>query len=123
MLPWRPDLACSARGGGSLLFTGSASGLQGSVFGPVYPEVKFGVVGFVRSLAKRLAPEGVRMNTVCPGSVDTPMPRVFVARPDQASARGNDVEALVQERAGADPAGPRRLDTVGAAVEAGGEAQ
>jgi NAD(P)-dependent dehydrogenase (short-subunit alcohol dehydrogenase family) len=40
-----------ARGGGSLLFTASTSGLQGSVFSPVYSAVKFGVVGFVRSLA------------------------------------------------------------------------
>jgi NAD(P)-dependent dehydrogenase (short-subunit alcohol dehydrogenase family) len=92
-----------ARGGGSLLFTASTSGLQGSVFSPVYSAVKFGVVGFVRSLAKRLAPEGIRANAVCPGSVDTPMLRVFVARPDQASTQGNDVEELVRKRGGANP--------------------
>ncbi|MBY0329841.1 MAG: SDR family oxidoreductase [Acetobacteraceae bacterium] len=87
-----------ARGGGALLFTASTSGLQGSVFSPVYSAVKFGVVGFVRSLAKRLAPEGIRVNAVCPGSTDTPMLRVFVARPDQAATRGNDVEELVRTR-------------------------
>ena len=87
-----------ARGGGSLLFTASTSGLQGSVFSPVYSAVKFGVVGFVRSLAKRLAPENIRVNAVCPGSTDTPMLRVFVARPDQESTRGNDVEELVRTR-------------------------
>jgi NAD(P)-dependent dehydrogenase (short-subunit alcohol dehydrogenase family) len=92
-----------ARGGGSILFTASTSGLQGSVFSPIYSAVKFSVVGLVRSLAKRLAPEGIRVNAVCPGSVDTPMLRVFVARPDQPSTRGNDVEELVRKRGGANP--------------------
>ena len=38
-----------ARGGGSLLYTASTSGIQGSAFSPVYSMAKFGVVGFVRS--------------------------------------------------------------------------
>jgi len=38
-----------ARGGGSLLYTASTSGIQGSGFSPVYSMAKFGVVGFVRS--------------------------------------------------------------------------
>jgi NAD(P)-dependent dehydrogenase (short-subunit alcohol dehydrogenase family) len=92
-----------ARGGGSLLFTASIAGLAGSGFSPVYSAMKFGVVGFVRSLAKRLAPEGIRVNAVCPGPVDTPMLRVFVARPDQASTRGNDVEELAKSFGGATP--------------------
>ena len=92
-----------ARGGGALLCTASTSGLQGSVFSPVYSAMKFGVVGFVRSLAKRLAPENIRVNAVCPGSTDTPMLRVFVARPDQPSTRGNDVEELVRTRGRANP--------------------
>src|SRR5262245_35019 len=37
-----------ARGGGSLLFTASTSGLVGSGFSPVYSMCKFGVVGFVK---------------------------------------------------------------------------
>ena len=56
-----------ARGGGSLLFTASTSGLQGSSYSPVYSMCKFGVVGFVKSLAVRLAPEKIRVNAVCPG--------------------------------------------------------
>src|SRR3984893_1971063 len=53
-----------ARGGGSLLFTASTSGIQGSAFSPVYSMAKFGIVGFVRSLAKRLAPEKIRVNAI-----------------------------------------------------------
>src|SRR6059036_2525065 len=61
-----------ARGGGSLLFTASTSGLVGSGFSPVYSMCKFGVVGFVRALAKRLAPDNIRANAICPGPIDTP---------------------------------------------------
>ena len=94
-----------ARGGGALLYTASTSGLVGSAFSPVYSMAKFGVVGFVRSLAKRLAPDGIRVNAVCPGPIDTPMLRVFVARPDQQLPPGEtgvdpgvDREQLVVRR-------------------------
>ena len=88
-----------ARGGGALLFMASTSGLVGSQFSPVYSMAKFGVVGFVRSLAKRLAPDRIRANAICPGPIDTPMLRVFVARPDQQQAPDEaDKEALIVRR-------------------------
>jgi NAD(P)-dependent dehydrogenase (short-subunit alcohol dehydrogenase family) len=91
-----------ARGGGALLYTASTSGLVGSAFSPVYSMAKFGIVGFVRSLAKRLAPDGIRVNAVCPGPIDTPMLRVFVARPDQQLPPGDtgpiDKEQLIVRR-------------------------
>lgn len=87
------------RGGGSLLYTASTSGLVGSQFSPVYSAVKFGAVGFVRALAKRLAKDKIRVNAIFPGATDTPMLRVFVARPDQQSTQGMDKEQLVAQRA------------------------
>jgi NAD(P)-dependent dehydrogenase (short-subunit alcohol dehydrogenase family) len=94
-----------ARGGGALLYTASTSGLVGSSFSPVYSMAKFGVVGFVRSLAKRLAPEKIRVNAICPGPIDTPMLRVFVARPDQQRTAGMDREELVAVRGRQNPMG------------------
>ncbi|MFM9938412.1 MAG: SDR family NAD(P)-dependent oxidoreductase [Hyphomicrobiaceae bacterium] len=93
------------RGGGALLYTASTSGISGSQFSPVYSAVKHGVVGLVRGLAKRYAKEKIRVNAVCPGPIDTPMLRVFVARPDQQSTMGQDKEELVKKRAYQTPMG------------------
>jgi NAD(P)-dependent dehydrogenase (short-subunit alcohol dehydrogenase family) len=94
-----------ARGGGSLLFTSSSSGLMGSGYSPVYSMAKFGIIGFVKAMAKRYAKDNIRVNAVCPGPIDTPMLRVFVARPDQQSTHGMDKEELVAKRGGVGPMG------------------
>jgi NAD(P)-dependent dehydrogenase (short-subunit alcohol dehydrogenase family) len=85
------------RGGGSLLYTSSVSGLEGSIMSPLYSAAKFGIVGYVRSLAKRVAPMSIRVNAICPGAVDTPMLRTFVARPDQSALKGVDPEMLIEK--------------------------
>ena len=60
-----------------------------------YASTKWGVVGFVKSLAAELGPEGVRVNAILPGVVEGPrIERVFAAR---AEALGLPVEEVKQE--------------------------
>ena len=56
---------------GVIVATASLAGLTGMPSDPVYSLTKHAVVGFVRSMAPRLAP--IRLNAVCPGLADTPM--------------------------------------------------
>ena len=43
-----------------------------------YCAAKAGVILLTRSLARELAPEGIRVNCICPGGTDTPLLRTFV---------------------------------------------
>jgi NAD(P)-dependent dehydrogenase (short-subunit alcohol dehydrogenase family) len=67
-----------AEGRGAVIFNASTGGLVGSPGAPLYGLTKGGVVLLMQSLALTLAPEGIRVNAVCPGMMDTPMlPRFF----------------------------------------------
>ncbi|MGV0780797.1 mycofactocin-coupled SDR family oxidoreductase [Mycolicibacterium sp. XJ775] len=61
------------RGTGSMVLTSSIAGLRGLVGVAHYTAAKHGVVGLMRSLAHDLAPHGVRVNSVHPTNVDTPL--------------------------------------------------
>lgn len=62
-----------ARGGGAMILVSSIAGLQGLVGVAHYTAAKHGVVGLMRSLANELATHRVRVNTVHPTNVDTPL--------------------------------------------------
>ena len=59
--------------GGAIVITSSTAGLKGFYGSPAYNASKHGVVGFMRSLALELAPNQIRVNTIHPTSVATPM--------------------------------------------------
>jgi NAD(P)-dependent dehydrogenase (short-subunit alcohol dehydrogenase family) len=61
------------RGGGSIIITSSQSGLVGGVASPVYSATKAAVIGWTRSLALRVAMDGIRVNAICPGPSATPI--------------------------------------------------
>jgi (+)-trans-carveol dehydrogenase len=59
--------------GGAVIITSSTAGLKGFYGAPAYNAAKHGVVGLMRSLALELAPNMIRVNSVHPTSVGTPM--------------------------------------------------
>jgi len=58
---------------GNIVNMASAAGLVGVPYNSVYTASKHGVVGLTKALALEFSKEGVRVNAVCPGGVDTPM--------------------------------------------------
>ncbi len=61
------------RGGGSIINISSASGITGSPFEGAYTASKGAVRLFTKSAALRFAPDGIRVNSVHPATVDTSM--------------------------------------------------
>ena len=62
-----------AAGGGSIIATSSTAGIKGLPFLAPYVAAKHGVVGISRTMANELAKHKIRVNTVHPTGVDTPM--------------------------------------------------
>ncbi len=58
---------------GSMLFISSVAGQIGSQTDPPYSAAKAGLINFAQCAAKDLARHNVRVNTICPGMVQTPL--------------------------------------------------
>ena len=61
------------RSKGNIVNTASTAALQGIAYTVAYAASKHGVAAITKSLAIEFAAQGVRINAVCPGHVDTPM--------------------------------------------------
>ena len=62
-----------AAGGGAIVNVSSQFGLVGCLASPAYCASKAGLIGLTRAMAIDHTEEGIRVNCVCPGPVDTPM--------------------------------------------------
>jgi NAD(P)-dependent dehydrogenase (short-subunit alcohol dehydrogenase family) len=83
------------QGAGAIVNISSSSGMRFTGAHQIaYSASKAGVIQFSRALAVQVAPKGVRVNTVVPGQLHTPMVEARLAR----QRAGGDVEALLKQR-------------------------
>ncbi len=102
-LTFREALRQLPPGWGRLVAIASILGLKGDPYVTAYGAAKHGVVGMVRGLAKEVARDGVTVNALCPGYVDTPMTDRTVA--NIAARTGLDEAATVGRITASNPIG------------------
>lgn len=84
-----------SQGGGAIVNIASTSGIRWTGAAQIgYACAKAGVIQFSRVAAVEYAPKGIRINTVVPGQLHTPLVDAFLA-PDQAKG---DIQALLNRR-------------------------
>jgi len=95
-----PHLIGAGRGG-AVILTSSAAGLKGYANIAHYTASKHGINGLMKTLAQELAPHRVRVNSVNPTQVDTPMimndPMYRLFCPDQAQPTREDFAPVSQQ--------------------------
>lgn len=90
-----PDL--KRQPGSAVVAMASINATLGNGINPVYSAAKGGVLALVRSLADRLAGDGIRINSVSPGQIETPMTRPAI----EALAPGHFERRILLQRIGA----------------------
>ncbi|USQ94882.1 SDR family NAD(P)-dependent oxidoreductase [Caulobacter sp. RL271] len=98
---FKPALTASQ---GSVIIVSSISGLKANIGNPAYAASKAGAISLTKTLGQAWAPEGVRVNGLAPGLVETKLTKVTTANPERLAGA---LAAIPQRRMGtpADMAG------------------
>jgi len=81
-------------GGGSIVNVASVQGLAAERDACAYGSSKHAMIGLTRTCAVDFASRGIRVNCVCPGSIDTPMLRSSIQRTKDPAAYRQLLERL-----------------------------
>ena len=84
---------------GSIINIASDWGVRGGARAVAYCASKGGLVLMTRAMARDHAADGVRINAICPGDIDTPM------LTSEARAKGIDEDEYIEQAAAAIPSG------------------
>lgn len=83
---------------GRIIVTASIASKIGEPYIAAYTASKHGVLGLVRSVAAEVAQDGVTVNAICPGYVDTPMTATTVSEIVQKTGRSEEDARAALER-------------------------
>lgn len=90
-----------SRDNGSIINVSSSAGLLGTPSLATYALTKAAIVNFTRALAGEAGPHGVRVNAVCPGTIETPLSEsVMEGQDDPEAARESAEQAHPLHRLG-----------------------
>jgi len=95
-------------GGGSIVNVSSVGGVRGMFDAHTYSAAKAGMVNLTRSMALRYGSEGLRVNCVAPGGIDTPMIASRRAAVPERSAAERVARRLARKALGPAPGGQVR---------------